>query len=129
MKKDVVHSGLVGSLIGLALAALVVCVAWASGWTETRAGWIPSCSSPPPCWVSASGKAACSACRPSAVFKRFEQRLHEGKHVFFVDVKPTQEAVLQQVVSHHPMLRMAGTGSARRIGRSPSSTSCIACAR
>ena len=49
---------------------------------------------------------------PSAVFKRFEQRLREGKHVFFVDVRPAQEAVLQQVVSLHPQLRAAGTGSA-----------------
>lgn len=113
MKKDVVHSGLVGSLIGLALATLVVCVAWASGWTETRAGWIPFLFLAAALLGFSIWEGSLFDMQtPSAVFKRFEQRLHEGKHVFFVDVKPTQEAVLQQVVSHHPMLRMAGTGSA-----------------
>ena len=44
--------------------------------------------------------------------KRFQRTLEEGKHVFFVDVKPAQEAILASVVSHHPMLRTAGTGQA-----------------
>jgi hypothetical protein len=49
---------------------------------------------------------------PNAHFRRFRKNLQEGKHVFFVDVEPEQEAVLEQVVNHHPTLKVAGTGSA-----------------
>lgn len=41
MKKDVVRSGRVGLLVGLVLAIVAVAFAYASGWTETAAGWIP----------------------------------------------------------------------------------------
>ncbi|HEP8722076.1 TPA: magnesium transporter, partial [Pseudomonas aeruginosa] len=41
MKKDLVRSGRVGLLVGLVLAIVAVAFAYASGWTETAAGWIP----------------------------------------------------------------------------------------
>src|SRR5690606_16464947 len=41
MKTDVVHSGTRGVLIGTALAALVLVIAYFSGWTNTIAGWTP----------------------------------------------------------------------------------------
>ncbi|ABR85985.1 MULTISPECIES: hypothetical protein [Pseudomonas aeruginosa group] len=113
MKKDVVRSGRVGLLIGLALAIVAVAAAYASGWTETAAGWIP---------VLFLGAVLCAFClwegsffglqRPNSAFRPFEERLRQGQHLFFVDVKSAQEPILANVVSHHPRLQDAGTGSA-----------------
>jgi len=41
LKQDIVHSGRIGSLVGLALAALVLLLAWLNDWTSSPAGWIP----------------------------------------------------------------------------------------
>ena len=41
MKKDVIHSALIGALIGVCACALVLVVADVAGWTHTPAGWIP----------------------------------------------------------------------------------------
>ena len=41
LKQDVVHSGSVGSLVGVALAVLVLLLAWVNDWAATPAGWIP----------------------------------------------------------------------------------------
>ena len=42
----------------------------------------------------------------------FKQMVDMGKHVFFVDVEPNQESVLERVIEHHPRLTTAGTGTA-----------------
>ena len=113
MKKDVVRSGRVGLLVGLVLAIVAVAFAYASGWTETAAGWIP---------VIFLGAVLCAFClwegsffglqRTNRAFRPFEERLHQGQHLFFVDVKNAQEPILVNVVSHHPRLQDAGTGPA-----------------
>ncbi|HBO2799131.1 TPA: magnesium transporter [Pseudomonas aeruginosa] len=113
MKKDVVRSGRVGLLVGLVLAIVAVAFAYASGWTETAAGWIP---------VIFLGAMLCAFClwegsffglqRTNRAFRPFEERLHQGQHLFFVDVKNAQEPILVNVVSHHPRLQDAGTGPA-----------------
>src|SRR5690606_5155284 len=41
LKTDVVNSGRRGLYIGLALAILVLLVAYFSGWTDSQAGWMP----------------------------------------------------------------------------------------
>jgi hypothetical protein len=113
MKRDMVHSGLIGVGIGIALAALVVLVAWFSDWTGTAAGWIPFIFLAIALFGFSVWEGSLFGIQtPNAVVKRFQNTLEEGKHVFFVDVKPTQEAILASVVSHHPMLRTAGTGQA-----------------
>lgn len=113
MKKDLVRSGRVGLLVGLVLAIVAVAFAYASGWTETAAGWIP---------VIFLGAVLCAFClwegsffglqRTNRAFRPFEERLHQGQHLFFVDVKNAQEPILVNVVSHHPRLQDAGTGPA-----------------
>ncbi|MWV17931.1 magnesium transporter [Pseudomonas sp. L-22-4S-12] len=113
MKQDVVHSGQVASLIGLALAALVILLAWLNGWAESPAGWTPFV------FLAVVLVGFCvwegsllGMQQPNSAFRRFADRLHEGKHLFFVDVKPGQEPILNQVIAHHPRLELAGTGEA-----------------
>ncbi len=113
MKQDVVHSGQIGSLIGIALAALAVLTAWLNDWTETAAGWIPFL------FLAAAligfsiwEGSLFGLQKPNSAFQRFADSLHQGKHLFFVDVKPGQEPILSQVVAYHPDLQLAGTGHA-----------------
>ena len=49
--------------------------------------------------------------KPNHNFVRFEQALSDGKHVFFVDLEPRQEAVLEKVLKSHPQVELAETGS------------------
>ncbi|MFL0811001.1 MAG: NAD/FAD-utilizing enzyme [Agarilytica sp.] len=44
-------------------------------------------------------------------FERFEDDLAHHKHVFFVDVKPSQEKLLDHVLTFHPQVSSAGEGS------------------
>ncbi|MCJ1882884.1 hypothetical protein [Pseudomonas nitroreducens] len=113
LKKDVVHWGKIGALIGVALATLVLIGGYLSGWTQTAAGWVPLVFLA----VVLGGFSLWESSfiglqRPSSDARRFEPSLHAGRHVFFVDVKPEQEPVLDMVVRHHPRLEVAGFGSA-----------------
>ena len=111
-KKDVVHGTIVGTWIGVALALLVLLVAATSDWAETYT-WMPFVFLA----IVLLGFGAWSGGLygiqvPHQDFKRFESQLREGKHVFIVDVDPTQESSLERVVSRHSGLQLAGVGKA-----------------
>ncbi|MGQ7814857.1 magnesium transporter [Metapseudomonas furukawaii] len=112
-KRDLLHPSLVGVGIGLALASAVILVAWLAGWTGTVAGWVPFIFLAVALFGFCTWEGSLFGLQtPSAVVRRFKPTLDAGKHVFFVDVKPAQETLLARVVSHHPLLRTAGTGQA-----------------
>ncbi len=111
-KKDIVHGTIVGTWIGVALAALVLIVTSYTDWPETYT-WLPFIFLA----IVLLGFCAWSGGlygiqEPHHDFKRFEPQLREGKHVFIVDVDPEQEAALARVVQAHPRLQLAGTGRA-----------------
>lgn len=113
MKQDVVHSGEIGALVGVVLAALVLGVAYLLGWTESAAGWTPFIFLAIVVLGFSIWEGGFFGIQvPNAHFRNFAQKLKEGKHVFFVDVEPDQESVLSQVIGHHPTLQDAGTGAA-----------------
>jgi len=113
LKKDVVHSMELGAAIGVVGAALILSGAYFSGVTEGAAGWVP--------WVFLS-VVVLGFCTweggflgmqmPHFQFKRFQNALSKGKHVFFVDIDRNQEDILTAVTGAHPQLRPAGTGEA-----------------
>lgn len=114
MKQDIVHWTLRGAAVGLCAFLLVLCAAYFTGWTDTAAGWMPfiflavvllGFST----WVGG----LLGFEKPNHNFVRFEQALSDGKHIFFVDLEPRQEAVLEKVLKSHPQLELelAGTGS------------------
>lgn len=111
MKSDIIHSTTRGALVGVVASALVLAVAHFAGWTQSAAGWVPFvflaiivlgfCT-----WEG--GLAGIQ--RPNHNFRRFEAALKEGKHVFFVDVEPGQEAAYEKVLRTHAKLQQAGSG-------------------
>lgn len=112
MKRDVVHATKRGAAIGFCGFSLVLGGAHFSGMTQTAAGWVPFIFLA----VIVLGFCAWEGGllgieRPNRNFARFEQALNEGKHVFFVDLEPRQEAVLESVLKSHPQVRLSGTDS------------------
>jgi hypothetical protein len=112
LKKDVVRGTEVGAVIGVIGATLVLAVSYYSGVTET-VGWVPFL------FLAVVVLGFCTwegglfgIQEPHVDFRRFQDDLDAGRHIFFVDVTPEQEAVLSRVVSAHPRLTAAGEGEA-----------------
>jgi hypothetical protein len=110
MKRDVVHSALIGAVIGICAFVLVLSVSWFAGWTETAAGWMPFV------FLAIVLLGFCTwqgglfgIQRPNFHFVRFEQALKDDKHIFFVDLEPNQEGILGKVLQKHPQVEQAGT--------------------
>ena len=113
MKKDLVHSGRLGGLFGLGLAVLVLSTAFLSGWAATPVGWMPFVFLALLAFSFGVWEGGLLGMqRPNVHFREFHDVLRQGKHLFFVDVAPKQEAALARVVLRHPQLELAGTGSA-----------------
>lgn len=112
MKKDIVHGTEIGALVGVCAAAVVLAVAYFTGWHETVT-WVPFIFLAIIVLGFCSWEGGLFGLRlPNHHFKRFQELLKEGKHIFFVDVDPEQEAVLESVVNAHPRLELAGEGKA-----------------
>jgi hypothetical protein len=113
MKQDAVHSGEIGAVVGAPLAVLVLGGAYWMGWTESPAGWVPFIFLAIVVFGFCIWEGGLFGIQvPNAHFRNFKQTVEEGKHIFFVDVEPAQESVLDRVIEHHPTLKVAGTGAA-----------------
>lgn len=111
MKKDLVHSTLLGAAVGAVVAGLILLVAWLAGWTETAAGWLPFVFLA----IIALGFFAWEGGlwgiqTPNVHFTRFQKLLEEGKHLFFVDVVPGQghRKILAEFLQRHPSVQPVG---------------------
>ena len=112
MKRDVVYMAERGAVVGICAFALVLGIAYFSGWTESPAGWMPfiflaivvlGFSA----WVGG----LIGIEKPNHKFVRFEQALKDGKHVFFVDLEARDEPILANVLKSHPKVESAGSES------------------
>ena len=112
-KRDVVHSGLIGFGIGAAGAILILVIAYMLGWTESAVGWIPFIFLAVIVFGFSAWEGGLRGIQePNHEFTQFSDALNAGKHIFYIDVDPNQESILNQVVSNHPQLQFAGDGSA-----------------
>ena len=111
-KKDLVHGTVVGIWIGVILAALVLLVTVASDWPDDYT-WMPFIFLAVVLFGFCAWSGGLYGIQvPNRDFKRFEEQLRKGRHVFIVDVDPQQETSLARVVERHPGLKLAGTGKA-----------------
>ncbi len=112
LKQDVVHSMEVGALVGAAFAVLILIAVSLSGIAQTT-GWTPFVFLAIVVLGFCAWEGGLFGIQvPHAEFQRFKEALNTGKHVLFIDIRETQEALLSKVVDHHPALELAGTGSA-----------------
>ena len=112
LKKDVVHGTGLGALVGVIGACAVLILAWISGLTATYT-WVPAI------FLAVIVLGFCTweggligIQEPHTDFRRFQEELHQGKHILFVDTDPEQESILRRVVKNHPKLVDAGEGGA-----------------
>lgn len=111
MKRDIIHSTLLGAIIGLCAAILILISAYAAGWTESAAGWVPFVFLAIVILGFFTWEGGLLGIgEPNARFRRFRDALENGKHVFFVDLEPGQDDILYRVASYHDSLEPAGTG-------------------
>ncbi len=114
LKTDVVNSGRRGLYIGLALALLVLLVAYFTGWTDSPAGWVPFIFLALVLLGFSTWEGGLLGIQtPNQYFRRLQDRLRAGEHVFFVDVESSQEPLLERIIQQHPHLQPAGIGQAR----------------
>jgi len=115
MKKDVVHSALIGALIGVCACVLVLVVAYFAGWTHTPVGWIPFIFLALIMLGFCTWEGGLFGMQiPNVHFARFERAIEDDKHILFVDLERDQEAVLETVLKSHPKLLPAGSESLHR---------------
>ena len=115
MKKDVVHSTLVGAAIGVVLSILVLVVAHLAGWTETAAGWVPFIFLAIVVLGFSTWEGGLFGIhKPNFHLARFEEHIKNDKHILFVDLAPNQEEILTKVLKSHPKLEPAGSESLHR---------------
>lgn len=110
MKRDVMHTAIIGAALGLSLAGVILILASVSGLTA-QTGWTPFIL------LSIVAMGFCvweggllGIQRPNHAFLRFMGSLKKGRHVLLVDVETQQEQALARVVARHPALRAARDG-------------------
>lgn len=113
MKKDLIHSAEYGLAVGVVAAALVLGVTYYAGWNQSPAGWMPFIFLAIIMVGFFTWEGGLWGIQtPNVHFKQFEADLNAGKHIFFVDLEPGQESVLENTIKDHPRLSLAGTGTA-----------------
>jgi hypothetical protein len=110
MKLDVVHKSILGAVVGSGLAATILLMAFSFELANTSAGWIPSVFLSVIILGFSTWLGGFIGIQTrNYKFTRFEKILMEGRHVFFVDLKPDQEKILEQILKIHQNLERAGT--------------------
>ena len=109
MKLDVVHSSLVGAVLGLGLALLAVLAAYWAGLGSGEAGpallaFVALVILGFTTWQGGLWGIQTRNAR----FRRFEQAMREGRHVFFVDAATGQQPLLKEIADRYPGLQTAG---------------------
>jgi len=111
MNKNLVHSAETGAPIGLVAAIGAIAVGQFSGLAAT-VGWLPFVFlAIVLLGIFAWEGGLIGIQLPNSRFRRFEKALCAGAPIFFVDVDAAEEGAMQGILTAHPQLRPAGTGS------------------
>lgn len=107
-KRDFVHSGLLGTVVGFALAAGALLLAAQTG-LVSQVGWAPFL------FLAVVLVGFCTweggllgGMRLNQRYEMFRDALRRGAHIMIVDVEREQAAHMQALVTHHPALEPVG---------------------
>jgi hypothetical protein len=110
MKQDVVYKSILGAVFGIGLASTLLLMVFSFELVSTSAEWTPVVFfSVVILGFSTWMGGFIGIQTPNNKFTRFEKILLDDRHVFFVDLKPDQEKILEQILKLHPNLERAGT--------------------
>lgn len=111
MKRDVVHSSILGAIAGLSAASLILVVSFFAGWTNSAAGWLPFVLLALTLMFFFTWMGGFWGIQmPNHHFRRFHKVLDQGKHVFFIDFSGSQKDLIMKITDAHPKLMFAGKG-------------------
>ncbi|HRF88986.1 MAG TPA: magnesium transporter [Pseudomonadales bacterium] len=110
-RRDLLHAALIGASFGLLLAASLLALASTYGWAA-QIGWTPFILLSVVLFVFSTWEGGLIGIQmPSPMMLRFLGVIKKGRHVLLVDVAPTQEKTLAEVVAMHPSLHAAREGT------------------
>jgi Uncharacterized protein conserved in bacteria len=110
MKRDVLHSGLWGAVVGLAIASLVMIAVNLSG-IGADFGWAPFIIPAILVLIFCTWEGGLFGIHKTHHdLRNFESALRDGKHILFVDVETKERSLLQNIQLRHPHLKPAGEG-------------------
>ena len=113
MKLDIIRSGLIGAAIGACVFTSILMLTHYLEWHKSAAGWIPFIFLALILfWFCVWEGGFIGIQRKNAFFANFKKVLKDGLHVFYVDLYPSQEVILTQIIKLHPQIILAGTGKA-----------------
>jgi len=111
LKQDVVHSTELGAIVGAIGACTFLLLTYLLNWHLSAAGWVPFV------FLAIIILGFCTweggfigIQQPNVNYKRFQEMLHNGMHILFVDVEPRQEIALASVMKTHPNVAVSGFG-------------------
>lgn len=111
-KQNVVNGTIIGAMLGILAAALVLVVGYLTSLPETFT-WIPFYFLAIIMFGFITWSGGFYGIQtPHKEFRRFQNDLRNGKHIFIVDVDSSQEDIIKQVEMNHPLLVDAGIGTA-----------------
>jgi hypothetical protein len=113
MKLDIVRSGFIGAAVGACVFSVVILLVDYLNWYKSSAGWIPFIFLALILfWFCVWEGGFIGIQRKNTLFGKFKEALKDGLHVFYVDLYPNQEAILDEILKLHPKVILAGTGKA-----------------
>lgn len=110
LRKDVIHTGKIGFLVGIVAAIIPLAVAYVIGLSESYL-WIPVI------FLSIILLGFCTweggligIQRPNHQYQKFQRAIESGRHLLIVDVPPDQEKLLERIIEDHPSIEDMGLG-------------------
>ena len=109
-KQDIIHSGLIGAGVGTLGVILVLTTAYLMDLPDAVIGWLPFI------FLSIIVFGFCTweggfigIQKPNYHYRRFEEAVNQGKHVFIVDLDSDHEDALARMLAQHPKLQEIST--------------------
>jgi len=111
-KTDVMHAAYVGVVFGVLFAAICLAIAYWMG-LQDYIGWAPFLFLALVMIGFSTWEAGFIGTQiPNRIFRRFQSVLDNGNHIMQVDCTPSEEHIMQDVVSQH-LERIRSAGSER----------------